>query len=151
MKDFNIPVSKETRPRSYAQSRVNVGGSCADTAVLHHRNQYYPLDRPADWSNLNEIPLFIWYSDITNIDVSIGIFENQGKMVSVSGVQVHVLRLTIAVALILIIFLFFDPIGFASESLTNFMTPGSTHVVTHLVLFHFSKSADPAAVRQVCS
>jgi len=72
-------------------------------------------------------------------------------MVSVSGLQVHVLRLTIVVALVLIIFLFFDPIGFASESLTNFMTPGSTHVVTHLVLFHFSKSADPAAVRQVCS
>jgi hypothetical protein len=52
---------------------------------------------------------------------------------------------------LLTIFLFFDPIGFASSSMTSHMPPSTTRSVTHLVMFQFKPGADHAAVDAVHS
>ncbi|KAL2021714.1 hypothetical protein VTK56DRAFT_6657 [Thermocarpiscus australiensis] len=71
-------------------------------------------------------------------------------MVDITRAQPHYLRIFVAVACILSIFLFFDPIGFASSSMANF-APGTTNTVTHVVLLQFKHDADPAAVDAVCA
>ena len=70
-------------------------------------------------------------------------------MVDLARAQPHVLRIVVAVACILGVFLFFDPIGYASTSLAN-RVPGTSTSVTHIVLYQFSEKADPAAVDVVC-
>lgn len=71
-------------------------------------------------------------------------------MVSVSGAQPHVVRMIIAVACILSVFLFFDPIGFASSSMAH-LSPGQHTTVTHIVLFQFKSDADAEAINQATS
>jgi hypothetical protein len=65
-------------------------------------------------------------------------------MVDITRAQPHVLRITIAAACLLALFVFFDPIGFASTSIAD-NVPG-TRTVTHLVMFQFKRDTDPAAV-----
>lgn len=71
-------------------------------------------------------------------------------MVNVSGAQPHLLRIVIAVACILGVFLFFDPIGFASSSVAH-LSPGQHTTVTHIVLFQFKADADSEAIQQAAS
>ncbi|KAK3301704.1 stress responsive A/B barrel domain-containing protein [Chaetomium strumarium] len=70
-------------------------------------------------------------------------------MVDLTRAQPHVLRITIAAACLLGLFVFFDPIGFASTSIAD-NVPG-TRTVTHLVMFQFKRDADQAAVDVVCA
>ncbi|KAL1840390.1 hypothetical protein VTJ49DRAFT_516 [Mycothermus thermophilus] len=76
-------------------------------------------------------------------------------MVNISGARPHVLRVTALVAVLLTVFLFFDPIGFAPSSavgaVKQLATPGTTHTVTHVVLFQFKKDVDAAKVSEVCA
>ncbi|KAK3901768.1 stress responsive A/B barrel domain-containing protein [Staphylotrichum tortipilum] len=51
---------------------------------------------------------------------------------------------------LLTVFLFFDPIGFASTSMASHMPPATTRAVTHLVMFQFKPGADHAAVDAAC-
>ena len=71
-------------------------------------------------------------------------------MVNVSGAQPHILRIVIAVACVLAVFLFFDPIGFASSSMAQ-LSPGQHTTVTHIVLFQFKAGADADAINQAAS
>lgn len=74
-------------------------------------------------------------------------------MVDISGARPHVWRIAIATVTLLTLFLFFDPIGFASSSIDSVASwgPGGTPgAVTHVVMFQFKKDADPAAVEAVC-
>jgi hypothetical protein len=66
-------------------------------------------------------------------------------MVDIARAKPHALRIAVAAACILAIFLFFDPIGFASSSMAHRM-PGRSNSVTHIVLYQFKKTADPAAI-----
>lgn len=66
-------------------------------------------------------------------------------MVDISRAQPHVVRIGIAVVCLLTLFLFFDPIGFASSSMAG-RVPGTTRAVTHVVLFQFKPKTDPAAI-----
>lgn len=50
---------------------------------------------------------------------------------------------------LLTMFLFFDPIGFASSSMASHMPPATTRSVTHIVMFQFKPGADHAAVDTV--
>ncbi|KAK4224493.1 stress responsive A/B barrel domain-containing protein [Podospora fimiseda] len=68
-------------------------------------------------------------------------------MVNISGAQPHVLRITIAVACILTVFLFFDPIGFASNSVAQ-LSPGRTTTVTHVVLFQYKADTDTDSINE---
>ncbi|KAL2271991.1 hypothetical protein VTJ83DRAFT_1362 [Remersonia thermophila] len=76
-------------------------------------------------------------------------------MVNVSGARPHVLRVAAVVALVLTVFLFFDPVGFAPSSavgaVKKLATPSTTHAVTHLVLFEFKKDVDAAKVSEMCA
>ncbi|KAK0719035.1 stress responsive A/B barrel domain-containing protein [Apiosordaria backusii] len=72
-------------------------------------------------------------------------------MVNVSGAQPHMLRIIIALFCILSVFLFFDPIGFASTMNHHLATPGITTAVTHVVLFKFKPELDAAAVDVACA
>ncbi|KAK4194684.1 stress responsive A/B barrel domain-containing protein [Triangularia verruculosa] len=67
-------------------------------------------------------------------------------MVNVTGAQPHMLRIIIALVCILSVFLFFDPIGFASTMNHQLATPGSTTTVTHIVLFKFKSDLDGGAI-----
>ncbi|KAK4187126.1 stress responsive A/B barrel domain-containing protein [Podospora australis] len=66
-------------------------------------------------------------------------------MPSIAGAQPHTLRILVAVVCVLSLFLFFDPIGFASASIEKHV-PGSTTTVHHVVLFRFKKDAEVDAV-----
>ena len=66
-------------------------------------------------------------------------------MVDISRAQPHVARIGIVVVCLLTLFLFFDPIGFASSPMADHM-PGTTRGVTHIVMFQFKRDADPAVV-----
>ena len=66
-------------------------------------------------------------------------------MVDISRAQPHVVRIGIVVVCLLTLFLFFDPIGFASSPMANQM-PGTTRGVTHIAMFQFKRDTDPAAV-----
>ncbi|KAK4163977.1 stress responsive A/B barrel domain-containing protein [Cladorrhinum sp. PSN259] len=68
-------------------------------------------------------------------------------MVNLSGAQPHMLRITIAVACILTVFLFFDPIGFASESVAH-LSPGHTTTITHIVLFQYKADTDTDSINE---
>ncbi|CAP65679.1 uncharacterized protein PODANS_7_1120 [Podospora anserina S mat+] len=72
-------------------------------------------------------------------------------MVNISGARPHALRITIALFCILSVFLFFDPIGFASTMNYNLAPPGSTTMVTHIVLFKFKPDLDDGAVDVACA
>ncbi|KAK4173752.1 stress responsive A/B barrel domain-containing protein [Triangularia setosa] len=72
-------------------------------------------------------------------------------MVNVSGAQPHMLRIIIALFCILSVFLFFDPIGFASTMNHHLAPPGSTTTVTHIVLFKFKPNVDAGAVDVACA
>ncbi|KAL2126984.1 hypothetical protein VTI74DRAFT_11534 [Chaetomium olivicolor] len=71
-------------------------------------------------------------------------------MVDITRAQPHVVRITVAAVSLLIIFLFFDPIGFASSSMAD-KKPGTTRSITHIVLFQFKRGADPVAVDRACA
>lgn len=70
-------------------------------------------------------------------------------MVDVARATPHALRFAVVAACIIGIFLFFDPVGFASSSMAH-RVPGGTNSVTHIVLYQFKKTADPAAIDVVC-
>ncbi len=70
-------------------------------------------------------------------------------MVDISRAQPHVVRIGIVVVCLLTLFLFFDPIGFASSSPMADHMPGTTRGVTHIAMFQFKRDADPAAVDAV--
>ncbi|KAK4043872.1 stress responsive A/B barrel domain-containing protein [Parachaetomium inaequale] len=73
-------------------------------------------------------------------------------MVDISGARPHVWRIAIVAVGLLTMFLFFDPIGFASSSMDSVANRGpSISTVTHLVLFQFKRNADPAAVDMACA
>ncbi|KAH6612306.1 stress responsive A/B barrel domain-containing protein [Chaetomium sp. MPI-SDFR-AT-0129] len=76
-------------------------------------------------------------------------------MVDISGARPHAWRIAIATVTLLTLFLFFDPIGFASSSMDSAVAtwaPGGTPgAVTHVVMFQFKSDADPAAVEAACA
>jgi hypothetical protein len=69
-------------------------------------------------------------------------------MVDISNARPHPLRIVLVVSVLLGVFLFLDPIGFASSSLAN-QTPGTTNSITHIVLFEFKPNAGATAVDAV--
>ncbi|KAL2260091.1 hypothetical protein VTK26DRAFT_6012 [Humicola hyalothermophila] len=72
-------------------------------------------------------------------------------MVDIARAQPHILRIVVAVACILGVFVFFDPIGYISTSIGPSHLPGETRSVTHIVLFQFKPTADHAAVDAACA
>jgi hypothetical protein len=70
-------------------------------------------------------------------------------MVEITVVRPHMLRIAIVAVCLLTLFLFFDPIGFASSSSAANNLPGTTTTVTHIVLFQFKHGADPVAIDTV--
>jgi hypothetical protein len=72
-------------------------------------------------------------------------------MVDITKAQPHVLRIAVVAICVLVLFVFFDPIGFASTPPSKLGVPGTTSYVTHIVLYQFKKDADPAAIELVCS
>lgn len=70
-------------------------------------------------------------------------------MVDITKAQPHVLRIGIVVICLLTVFLFFDPIGFASSAMADHL-PGTTSAVTHIVLYQFKSDIDRGAVDVVC-
>ncbi|KAJ4287473.1 hypothetical protein N0V88_007660 [Collariella sp. IMI 366227] len=66
-------------------------------------------------------------------------------MVDITRAQPHVIRVAIMAITLLLIFLFFDPIGFASSSMAE-KKPGTSRSITHLVMLQFKHGADPATI-----
>ena len=73
-------------------------------------------------------------------------------MLDIVGARPHVWRIAVFVVGLLTLFLFFDPIGFASSSMDSIANkgPGDADTLTHIVMFQFKRDADPAAVDLVC-
>ncbi|KAK4151549.1 stress responsive A/B barrel domain-containing protein [Chaetomidium leptoderma] len=71
-------------------------------------------------------------------------------MFDISRARPHAVRIALVAVCLLTIFLFFDPIGFASSSIADHV-PGKTNHVTHVVMFQFKRDADPAAVEAACA
>ena len=73
-------------------------------------------------------------------------------MLDIAGARPHVWRIAIFVVGLLTLFLFFDPIGFASSSMDAMANrgPGDADTLRHVVMFQFKRDADPAAVDVVC-
>ncbi|KAK4107668.1 dabb-domain-containing protein [Canariomyces notabilis] len=71
-------------------------------------------------------------------------------MVDISNARPHALRIVLVVSVLLGVFLFLDPIGFASSSMAN-QTPGTTNFITHIVLFEFKPNAGATAVDAACA
>ncbi|EAQ88833.1 hypothetical protein CHGG_05452 [Chaetomium globosum CBS 148.51] len=74
-------------------------------------------------------------------------------MLDIAGARPHVWRIAIFVVGLLTLFLFFDPIGFASSSMDAMANrgPGDADTLTHVVMFQFKRDADPAAVDVACA
>lgn len=70
-----------------------------------------------------------------------------------ADVRPHVLRITVLAACLLTVFLFFDPVGFASSApgLVHRVagTNGNTNGVTHIVLFQFKSDVDRDTINKV--
>ncbi|KAL2123750.1 hypothetical protein VTJ04DRAFT_115 [Mycothermus thermophilus] len=72
-----------------------------------------------------------------------------------ADVRPHVLRITVLAACLLTVFLFFDPVGFASSApgLVHRVagTNGNTNGVTHIVLFQFKSDVDSDTINKICA
>jgi hypothetical protein len=72
---------------------------------------------------------------------------------TMADVRPHVLRITVLAACLLTVFLFFDPVGFASSApgLVHRVagTNGNTNGVTHIVLFQFKSDVDSDTINKV--
>ncbi|KAH6839461.1 stress responsive A/B barrel domain-containing protein [Chaetomium sp. MPI-CAGE-AT-0009] len=74
-------------------------------------------------------------------------------MIDIVGARPHVWRIAIFVIGLLTLFLFFDPIGFASSSMDSIANrgPGNADTLTHIVMFQFKRDAEPAAIDVACA
>jgi hypothetical protein len=134
----NSPIGEEeeafSRSTNHVQTRFEIACSCERIPdLIRPRIATSKLGNPVSRKHPSRQP-------------------KQSIMVDISGARPHVWRIAIVAVGLLTMFLFFDPIGFASSSMDSVANRGpSISTVTHLVLFQFKRNADPAAVDMVRS